>query len=103
MIFARRQPATVDNVDRAFDEAEANAREFGRTVAEQITKRYRAGTIGRAGIDQLVELALQQTADEAAGVPRSMLKSILRTLHQTIAAELATAGIQIPSLQENRT
>lgn len=103
MIFAGRQPTTLATVDAAYDLAEANAREFGKTVADQIVKRYRAGTIDRSSVDQLVELALEQTAGKAHGVPRSMLKSILRTLHQEIAAGLAAAGIQIPSLQESKT
>ena len=99
-MFGRRSPAAkVATVDRAFDIAEANAREFGKTVAEQISRRYRAGSIGRAGVDQLVELALEQTAGKAAGVPRSMLKAILATLHRTIRTELAAAGITIPELQ----
>ena len=97
-MFARRQPATISSVDRSFDEAEANARSFGKTVAEQIVKRYRAGAIDRASVDQLVELALEQTAGQAAGVPRAMLRQILATLHRTIRAELVAAGIEIAEL-----
>jgi hypothetical protein len=98
-MFGLRQPANLATVDAAFDQAEANAREFGKIVAGQIATRYRAGAINRGGIDQLVELALEQTASKAQGVPRSMLKSILATLHRTIRTELAAAGIAIPELQ----
>ena len=97
-MLGRRQPATIATVDRAFEEAEANAREFGKTVAEQIAKRYRAGTVDRGGIDQLVELALEQTTGKAYGVPKAMLRQILQTLHGTIRTELAAAGIEIAGL-----
>ena len=97
-MFARREPATIATVDRAFDEAEGNAREFGKTVAEQITKRYLAGTIDRASVDQLVELALEQTASKAQGVPKAMLRQILATLHRTIRTELSAAGIPVSEL-----
>jgi hypothetical protein len=102
-MLGRRQPADLATVDAAFDQAEANARQFGREVAEQIVKRYRAGAIDRTGVDELVEVALEQTAGKAGGVPKVMLRQILTALHQAIAAELATAGIHIAKLQENRT
>ena len=98
-MFGRRSTASkIDAVDAAYDQAEANAREFGKTVADQIAKRYRAGTIDAAGVDELVEIALSQTADKAAGVPNAMLRQILTTLHRTIRADLAAAGITIPEL-----
>lgn len=98
MTFARRSPANLAAVDKAFDEAEANARHLGKEVAEHITREFKVGNIDRHGVNAWVELALEQAAGNAAGVPKAMLKSILRTLHQSIAAELAAAGIRISEL-----
>ena len=99
-MFGRQPATTIATVDAAFEQAEANARQFGKSVAEQITKQYRAGTIDRAGVDENVELALRQTAGKAAGVPKAMLKSILATLHRTIRRDLADAGIEIAEMQQ---
>lgn len=98
-MFARRQPANIATVDAAFDQAEANARAFGREVAEHIAREFKAGNIDQNGVNAWVELALEQTASKAVDVPRAMLKSILQVLHRTIRAERAAAGIEIPELQ----
>jgi hypothetical protein len=97
-MFGRRQPTNLAAVDAAFDEAEANARQFGREVAEHIAREHKAGNIDRHGVDAWVSLACEQTADKAAGVPRAMLRQILTTLHRTIRAELAAAGLDIAEL-----
>lgn len=98
-MFGRRSTtAKINAVDAAFDQAEANARAFGHEAAGQILAQYRAGNIDRKGVDAWVELALEQTAANAAGVPKSMLRQILATLHRTIRADLAAAGVEIAGL-----
>lgn len=98
-MFGRRSPAAkIAAVDRAFDQAEANAKLFGKEAAGHIVRQYRAGAIDRAGVDELVELALEQSAAKAGGVPKALLRQILQALHKTVRQELAGAGIDIPEL-----
>jgi hypothetical protein len=98
-MFGRRLPATkIQAVDAAFDQAEANARQFGREVAQHIASEFKAGNIDRKGVDAWVSLACEQTASKAIGVPKAMLRQILAALHRSIRTELAAAGITIPDL-----
>jgi hypothetical protein len=98
-MFGRRSPATkIHAVDAAFDQAEANARQFGREVAQHIAGEFKAGNIDRKGVDAWVSLACEQTASKANGVPKAMLRQILQTLHGTIRTELAAVGIEIAEL-----
>jgi chemotaxis methyl-accepting protein methylase len=97
-MFGRRAPQTAAIIDRAFDEAEANIRVFGRDVASKIIAEHRAGTIDSTGINAEIETASDRTIFHASGVPKAMLRQILETLHSTIRTELASAGIEIQGL-----
>jgi len=101
MIFARLSPATqiadalrVDHVDQAFDRAERDVRALGQTVANRIATEFKAGRIGRQGVQQRIEFALHQLRSlPAETVPTVMCERLEQTLRETIIDGLKAAGI----------
>ena len=97
-MFGRRSPAAkIAAVDHAYDQAIANVREFGLRVAARIINDFRAGFIGRAGVDQAADAAIADTsaAAAAANLPEVMRQQIVAALRETVEHELADAGLTI--------
>jgi hypothetical protein len=90
-MFGRK---TQDSPDEAFDKAAAKMREFGKDAAQRI-KAEVAKNPG-TNIAWWREKALEHVSDNTPlSVPKFTLKVLLRILDETIAAELAAAGIEI--------
>lgn len=99
-MFGRRPPATtIGEVDVAFDRAEHEVRALGKIVSDRIVTEFRAGRIGQQGIQQRVELALQQLRSlPAETVPTMMCQRLESVLRETIINGLRDAGIALPGI-----
>ena len=109
-MFGRRSSAVkvanalrVAQADAAFDEAEAGVRGLGETVAARIATEFRAGRIGRQGVQQRVEFALEQLRSlPAETVPTMMCQRLESVLRVTVIDGLRAAGIPLAKEKEIR-
>lgn len=83
----------ADAMDAAFDKAEASAIAFGKTVGSSIAAAFNAGQLDSEGVDEKIALAAEQASKPIPGVPRFARRLLLQSLHMSIIAELAAAGI----------
>lgn len=88
---------SYDTPDEAFDKAAAKMREFGKDAAKRIKAEVAKNPA--TNIAWWREKALEHVADNTpVTVPKFTLKVLLRIVDETIAAELAAAGISIEEL-----
>ena len=95
-MFGRQPATTIATVDAAFEQAEREVRALGQTVAARIATEFLAGRIGRQGVHQRVEFAIQQLRRlPPETVPTAMCERLESVLRDTIAAGLRAAGIHV--------
>lgn len=84
----------TQDLDAAFEAANAKLAEFGRDAAARILTEHRASPLTETSTNWWVEQALQHAAGQVPlNVPKVMTKLLLQTVHETIVAELAAAGL----------